>query len=169
MADRDYGVPSVPADFITIAPDGAFVVRYCVQPPGWPGFHGREWAIDADQLAIDIVLALLVPVALGSSTGLELLPVASAVAFSGYEGKALAFANTPRAPLADPFSSDGRRAPTQVGTLAQGTDALPLALGAIRSLVRFMGRRGADAWAEMLPDRLRVREELRPWHVILGL
>jgi hypothetical protein len=121
--------------------------------------------LDATQLVADAALCLLVPIALSREAGAleQLCPASVAIAFSGWNGKALLFPGFPRLTPRAPVDMNMATGPIFEGPLATPRDAMSLARQAVRGLARFYGQRGADAWDEKLEEQLRARRDFRGW------
>lgn len=155
--------PDMPPNRISVARSGDVEIAFCAQPPGWTYPGQPEWMIPAFLLAADVIRCLLVPFAIArASSTLALTPVAVAVAFSGWNKKALSFGHGAPNPRA-PFEPRNMQAPVRSGSMAQPSDAFVLAREAVRDLARFYGQRGTDRWAETLAGDLNMIPELAPW------
>jgi hypothetical protein len=166
-AERPWGHAEVLPDRISVGISGAIDVRACAQPPGWTGHVPEPWMLDADQLASDVVRALLVPAVLGADLDVLFVPAGVAVAFTGFQGKGLYFPRKPGVAPTRPMEGSARRAPVYSATLNDAKEVVTVAVDSIRLFARFLGQRGADAWADGVVARLTKRQDLQRWHGLL--
>ena len=155
---------------LSLTRTGELDISFCAQPPGWSPSGQPEWQLDASLLASDVVRCLLVGFAIQRVWAeVSLVPAVAAVAFSGWNEKALLFSNAPRLIPAGPNSMTESAVPTRQGTLTQPSDALGLARDAVRDLARFYGQRGADDWAPTFAKYAVGVPELAPWKAELQI
>ncbi len=127
-----------------------------------------DWAVNATDLASDLLAIAMLPFALARTDArAAAAPYAATLGINGWAGKSLFFppAGPRSAPAPDPDPvSPGHAVAARAGILAQPSDAMELAIGAVRDLARIYGIRGSDVWAARFPGQLPGHNpRLAPW------
>jgi hypothetical protein len=123
------------------------------------GWHmNPDWAINATDLASDLIAVAMLPFALARvDPRAAVPPYAVTIGINGWAGKSLFFPPSPPssapAPSPDPVHPGGPVA-ARAGVLSQPSDVVGLAVGAVRDLARIYGIRGADIWAARFRGQL---------------
>jgi hypothetical protein len=158
-------------EWVSLDSTGLLTMDFLAVRPGWK--LDPEWAVNATDLASELVACLMLPFALAAEdVRIEWAPFAAVAAIHSWAGKSLFF--PPSGPRQAPQPRPGPNLPggpyaQRSGVIAQESDAVALAIQVVKDLARIYGVRGADAWALRLPGQLQGHNDrLRPWeHALL--
>lgn len=157
-------------EWVSLDSTGLLTMDFLAVRPG--GKLDPEWAVNATDLASELIACLLLPFALAAEDQrIDWAPFAAAAAIHSWAGKSLFF--PPSGPRQAPQPRPGPTLPggpyaQRAGVIAQESDAVELAIRVVKDLARIYGVRGADAWALRLPGLLHGHNDrLRPWESAL--
>ena len=153
-------------EFVQLKRDGELTSRYVCDRPGWN--IDPDWAINAMDLAAEIVASLLLPFRLGElDTRLRPDAWGSAVTITGYRGKKLFFGRPGRGIAPSPRTNLPKV--MRSALLTEPADAVGLAAQVVNDVSRLHDTAGFTSWVQGLGGRLVSHvDRLAPFEGRLG-